>query len=94
MLNENEVIMLILGISIFFLIYIYRIKIKRICCRRILLAGFYALLAAWLCTNAEELFWNSILNIMEHLFYTASSILVAFWCWRTSSGLWKEHTNE
>lgn len=90
MLNENEVIMLILGISIFFLIRIYRSKIKRIYYRNILLAGFYMLLAAWLCTNAEELFLNTVLNITEHLLYVASSILVTFWCWKASSGLWRE----
>ncbi|MBN1158279.1 MAG: hypothetical protein JXA61_02770 [Bacteroidales bacterium] len=94
MLNENEFIMLILGIGIVFLIYVYRSKIKRIYGWKILLFGFYMLIAAGMCTVAEELILNSFLNVMEHLLYSISSIAVTIWCWKVSSGLWREKTNE
>ena len=90
MLSENEIIMLILGIGIFFLIYVYRSKIKRIYAWKILLAGFYMLIIAVICTIVEEFFLNTVLNFMEHLFYSVSSVLVTVWCWRASSGIWKE----
>ncbi|MBW1821272.1 MAG: hypothetical protein JRI92_05825 [Deltaproteobacteria bacterium] len=49
---------------------------------RILITGFYVLLAGWVLTILEGLFWNDLLNVLEHICYTASSILIAVWCWK------------
>ena len=87
MLNANEVIMLVLGIGIFFLICAYKSKIKRIYAWRILLSGFYLLISAWLFTVAEDLFISNIMNFLEHFCYAASAVIVTVWCWRSASGI-------
>jgi len=46
MLYENEIVMLILGIGIFFFITIYKEKIKRIYNWKTLLTSFYLVIAA------------------------------------------------
>ena len=67
MLNENEVVMLVLGIGILFLISGYESKIKRVYAWKILRAGFYVLIAAWTFTVLEDLFLNSLMNHLEHI---------------------------
>ena len=74
--------MLLLGIGCMIFILANKQKVKRIPMARILITGFYVLLAGWVLTILEGLFWNDLLNILEHICYTASSILIAVWCWK------------
>ena len=82
MIQQNEIIMLLLGIGCMIFMLANKQKVKRIPVARILIAGFYALLAGWVLTILEGLFWNDLLNVLEHICYTASSILIAVWCWK------------
>lgn len=85
MFHENETIMLLLGIGLLILILVNRIKLKRIPASKILMAGFYVLLTAWVMTVLEGFFWEGFLNYVEHICYTGSSLLVAIWCWKVFS---------
>ena len=74
--------MLLLGIGCLIFIWVNKQKVKRIPVAKPLIAGFYVLLAGYLLTFLEGLFWNDLLNVLEHICYTASSILMAVWCWK------------
>lgn len=82
MIEQNEIIMLLLGISCTIFILVNKQKVKRIPAAKILVAGFYVLLAGWVLSILEGLFWKDLLNVLEHICYTASSILMAVWCWK------------
>lgn len=90
MIHEKEVIMLILGSGVFIFTLVHQVKIQRIPAWRTLISGFYTLLAAWVLTVLEGLFWESALNLLEHLCYALSSTLVAVWCLKLVSGNQKE----
>ena len=82
MIQENEIITLLLGIGVMIFILANKQKVKRIPAAKILIPGFYVLLAGWVLTILEGLFWRELLNVLEHICYTASSILIAIWCWK------------
>lgn len=81
-MQENEIVMLILGFGIFIFTLIYKIRIKRIPEWQLLMSGFYFLLAGWALTVLEGFFWGNLLNHLEHLSYASSSTLMLVWCWR------------
>ena len=82
MIQQNEIIMLLLGIGCMIFILVNNQKVKRIPAARTLIAGFYVLLAGYVLTILEGLFWKDFLNVLEHICYTASSILLVVWCWK------------
>jgi cell shape-determining protein MreD len=82
MIQQNEIIMLSLGIGCMIFILVNKQKVKRIPVTKTLIAGFYVLLAGYVSTILEGLLWRNFLNVLEHICYTTSSILVAVWCWK------------
>ncbi|MBP1668772.1 MAG: hypothetical protein H6Q21_1138 [Bacteroidetes bacterium] len=84
MIQDNELIMLILGIGVLALTIIYKTEIKRIFGWKNLLSSYYLLLAASVFTVAEAFLWNFYLNLAEHLCYSASAVAFAVWCFRVS----------
>ena len=82
MIQQSEIIMLLLGIGCMIFILVNKQKVKRIPAAKILIAGFYVLLAGYILTIFEGLFWRDFLNVLEHICYTASSILLVVWCWK------------
>jgi hypothetical protein len=74
--------MFLLSTGCVIFIFVNRQKLKRIPLARTLIAGFSVLLAGYALTILEGLLWNDFLNILEHICYTASSILLAVWCWK------------
>ena len=82
MIQQNEIIMLLLGMGCMIFILVNKQKVKGIPAAKTLIAGFNLLLAGYVLTILEGLFWQDFLNVLEHICYTASSILVAVWCWK------------
>ncbi len=82
MMEQNEIIMLLLGIGCMIFILANGQKVRRIPAAKPLITGFYVLLAGYVLTILEGLFWKDFLNVLEHICYTASSILIAVWCWK------------
>ena len=82
MIQQNEIIMLLLGIGCMIFILVNKQKVKRIPAAKILIAGFYVLLSGYVLTILEGLFWNELLNVLEHICYSVSAILMAVWCWK------------
>lgn len=82
MIQENELIMLMLGLGVlFFLISNYG-RIKRYPFAHILIAAFGFLLFGWCFTLLEGFFLARMFNVAEHLCYLAGSGCLARWVWR------------
>ena len=82
MIQENEIVMLLLGVGVFVFILGNRPQLRWIPSSNLLISGFFSLFVAWVLTVLESFFWNELLNILEHICYAASSILVAIWSWK------------
>ena len=82
MMYENELIMLVLGLCLTVLLAANYTRMKGFPFSKILITGFYTLLAGWVATNLEGFFWEDFLNLIEHICYALSSVLVAIWCWK------------
>lgn len=82
MISENEIITLILAVGVLIFIMVNRLQLKRVPTSKILITGFYLLLAGWVLTVLEGFFWKGLLNLLEHICYATSSVLVATWCWK------------
>lgn len=85
MIQRNEIVMFLLGIGCTIFILLNKQKVKRIPVSTPLVAGFCMLLAGNVFTIIEGFLWNDLLNLMEHICYAASSVLLAVWCWKIFS---------
>ena len=82
---ENEVVMLLIGVGVLIFILGSRPRLKSLPASNILFAGFYVLLVSWVLTVLEGffgLFWEGVLNYIEHACHAVSAVLVAVWCWK------------
>lgn len=82
MLQQNEIVMSLLGISVVIFTLVNRAEIKRLTAWRTLIAAFYTIFFSWIMTIMESFFLEEFLNYLEHIGYAVSSILLAFWCWQ------------
>ncbi|MBN1898740.1 MAG: hypothetical protein JW827_08185 [Spirochaetes bacterium] len=82
MYEENEVIMLFIGLGILIFVLANLRRIQKILHYRLLLTGFFCLLSGWVLTVMEGLLLNKLLNILEHIFYLASSVFLVIWARR------------
>ena len=81
MIQENEFLTLLIGIGLFiFIIFNYE-KLKTLPAMKIILVGLSFLLIGWFLTILEEFFLEDLLNLLEHLCYIISSIIMAVWFW-------------
>ena len=81
-MQENEIIMLLIGVCILFFILGNRSRLNSLPSSKLLIMGFFVILSGWFLTVLEGFFWKGVLNILEHICYAGSSVLVALWCWR------------
>lgn len=82
MVQENEIVMLLIGVGVLIFIVNNRVQFKRLPAWKILATAFYVLLGGWVLTVIEGFFWNELLNLFEHICYATSSVLVTAWCWK------------
>jgi hypothetical protein len=80
MIQENEIIMLALGIGSYFFAVINKIYLERVPAWPTLLLAYRILLAAWVLTVLEGFLFPEALNILEHGCYAVSALVLAFWC--------------
>jgi len=67
MVQENEIVMLIIGLGVLIFLLGNRSQLKRIPFADFLLLAFHALLAGWILTVLEGFFWGELLNYLEHI---------------------------
>ncbi|UCF98492.1 MAG: hypothetical protein JSV89_02910 [Spirochaetaceae bacterium] len=80
MIQANELILLLFGMGGLIFIRLNNVRLKNLPEMAFLLYGFYSLLAAWAFTVAEGFVWPGTLNVLEHLAYLASALLILVWC--------------
>ena len=80
MIQGNEIIMLLIGIGVLVFIIENRRQMRRFLFSKILIIGFYLILAGWILTVLEGFFFRDYLNLLEHACYAGSSVFVSFWC--------------
>lgn len=84
MIQQNEVVTLIITISVWIFIFITRKKLKTFPSLKLLLTSFFILSLGWSLTILEGFFWKELLNLIEHICYTISALIITFWCWKIS----------
>lgn len=84
MLYDNEIVMLILGSAVFLFVQFSKSKIRRIMAWKGLMLAFYFLMAGWLFTILEGVFLEYYFNILEHVSYALSALVMAFWSRKAS----------
>jgi len=82
MIQENEVILLLLGLGVLIFVLNNRLRLQRFPESKVLIAGFYMLMAGWVLTVLEGFLLEGLLNFIEHMCYASSAVLVAAWCWK------------
>ncbi len=79
MIQENEVIMLVLGVGVLIFIISNYARLKPYPSIHILIAGFCFSLLGWSLTVAEGFLLGATLNVAEHLCYLFSVLCIALW---------------
>ena len=85
MIQQNELVTLVLGMSVLGFFALGRVRIRELPRWGLFLLTYAVLCAGWVLTVLEGFFWPNTLNVLEHICYAVSSILFALWCWRIFS---------
>ena len=85
--EENEIVMLLLGVGVLILVLLRRKQLKQLPGAYLLITCFSILLAGWTATVLEGLFENGsfyyqLFNYLEHLCYAGSAMMIAWWSCR------------
>jgi hypothetical protein len=80
MVNDNEVVMMVLGTAVIFFVLYKKPQIRQINGWKWLVSAYCFLLAGCLLTILEGFFLTDYLNLLEHFSYTVSAIFLALWC--------------
>jgi hypothetical protein len=81
MLHENELIMIVIGMTLLVFILLNYHPLKQTPSFKLIFISFIFSAIGWISTVLEGLFWERYLNVLEHFCYAASAILLAIWCW-------------
>ena len=79
MIEENELINFTISIGLIFFIIVNYSKLKTLPAKKIILVGLSFLIIGWALTIIEGFFLGELFNLLEHICYTLSSILIAVW---------------
>jgi len=90
MLMENEVVMLVLGIGVLFLMVMNMDHVRKIRFWKLLFASYIILLSGWFFTILEGFLLERPLNILEHASYFVSAVFIAVWTWKSTGRQKKE----
>jgi hypothetical protein len=90
MLQENEIVMLLLGIGVFSFFILNKAQIRKITSWKILFGSYCFLLSGWVLTVLEGFFLAYYLNLFEHICYAVSTVMVVVWCWKSLFSLKEE----
>jgi hypothetical protein len=80
MLQENEVISCILTVGVVLFVLVNYRAVTRLPCSAVLLWSLLFFLLSNVFTVCEDLWLEQLFNVLEHLCYTITLILLALWC--------------
>jgi hypothetical protein len=83
MVQEDEVIMLVLGVWVLLFIIINYSRLKHYPSINTLITGFCFSLLGWILTVLEGFLLEKTLNLAEHFCYLASAVCVALWIYKS-----------
>lgn len=83
MVQEDEIIMLVLGIGVLLFIIGNYARLKHYPSIHTLITGFCFSLLGWTLTVLEGFLLEETLNFAEHFSYLASAVCVALWMYKT-----------
>jgi len=81
LIRDNELFNAVLAFAVLVFLLTQRRQLSRLPKRMILLSSYGILLAGWVATILEGLFWPNILNTVEHISYALGGLLFSLWCW-------------
>lgn len=82
MIQDDEIISLMLTVGVLTFIFINRSRLKQLLSSGIFIFGFYFFLFGRVLTILEGIFLGELLNLIEHVCYVISSVLLLIWCWK------------
>jgi len=82
---QDEFVTLVLGMGVLASFTVGQMKVKILPDGKVFLLSFSLLTAGWMFTVLEGFFWPDLFNLLEHLCYAVSTVLLALWCWRVFS---------
>jgi hypothetical protein len=86
MIEQNEIVMLLLGIGLLIFTMKNRPGLRQLPESRILCVALYALIGSFFASVLEGFFWNPFFNSLEHAGLAISSVLTAVWSWKVFIG--------
>lgn len=81
LIQDKEFFNALLALAVLVFIFAQRRQLSRLPKRTILLSAYGILLAGWITTILEGVFWPNVLNTVEHICYALGGLLFSFWCW-------------
>ena len=81
MIASNEAIGLVLAVAVLIFYLWNRPRLRELPAFGVLLAAFFSLLAGLVLTILEGFFLQETLNLLEHVGYAVSALLLMLWCW-------------
>ena len=81
--QENEVVTLLLSLGVLVFVLANRPRLRALPAWGVLLAAFCVTVASRVLTVLEGLFWEDLLNALEHVCYAGGALLMVAWCWLT-----------
>jgi hypothetical protein len=78
-MKENEVVMLLLSLCVLVFIILYIKLIIKIRHWQFLLGAYLFLVVASISTNLESYFFPDVYNMIEHISYAISGLLILIW---------------
>jgi hypothetical protein len=82
MIQQNELVMMFLGIGVLVFILSDMARLKLLPYAKVLITSFGFLSIAWVLTVLEGFFLEYFLNLFEHICYFLSAAFLFIWSWK------------
>lgn len=86
MIQENELLTLLVAVGVLVFAVSNREGLRELPRAGLCRLAFMLLVAGLTFTVLEGVFWEHILNLLEHICYGASSVTLAIWVWLVFKG--------
>lgn len=78
-IKPDEVVVLFLGLAVLFFLLAKGERLKELPRIELFLASYAVLVAGWVLTILEDLFLRDTMNLLEHICYAGSTVLLMLW---------------
>ena len=79
--DESKIIIWIIGVSFLLFLVANRKQMGNLPKNKLFLMGYYILFAGWNFDILETFVLKEFFNLIQHLCFSVSSIILAIWCW-------------